>query len=321
VVNFSFPKSAMDWKIEDIDQLINLRDIEGINFDFKSKNFHEGKGLAKHICAMANVVGGYIILGIEEDKDIHQRLIGFRKDGFLLGEEDKVKNDIFNFVSKIEPFPEVETHTIQNNDNKTFYYVIKIFAEDNKKPYFDKNKHICYIRLGNESLPADRLIILNLYSKYEEKRKEFFYLKVAIDQLKENFNQTIYEINQFDEEFHLSKRDVLAYIDTKLVKEQIAKVDWKLIGDTRFLLGNTHSMEGFQLIGLYHYVNKIEKINLFIQKFNNLESISDKFKIIEILKQSPYYFGQNGQGTKEIIGQLDSLSTKIDNLLNKNVGI
>jgi hypothetical protein len=60
---------------------------------------------------------------------------------------------------------------------------------------------------------------------------------------------------------------------------------------------------------------------LFIQKFNNLESISDKFKIIEILKQSPYYFGQNGQGTKEIIGQLDSLSTKIDNLLNKNVGI
>jgi hypothetical protein len=106
-------------------------------------------------------------------------------------------------------------------------------------------------------------------------------------------------------------------IYTKLFKDEIAKVDWELIGETRYLLSNTHSIDGSQLIGFYHYINKIEKINMFIQKFYNLESISNKLKIIEILKQTPYYFGQNGQGTKEIICQLDSLSKKIDNLLNK----
>jgi len=41
------------------------------------------------------------------------------------------------------------------------------------------------------------------------------------------------------------------------------------------------------------------------------------FKILEIFKHNPYYFGENGQGAKEIIGQLDSLSTKIANLSNK----
>jgi len=60
-----FPQKLTDWTLNHINEYIKLRDIEGIRFDFKSRNFNEGKGLSTHICAMANVIGGFIVLGID----------------------------------------------------------------------------------------------------------------------------------------------------------------------------------------------------------------------------------------------------------------
>ena len=56
-------------EIRNINELIKSKDIEDIRFDFKSQDLTEGKGLSPHLCAMANRVGGFIILGIEENKN------------------------------------------------------------------------------------------------------------------------------------------------------------------------------------------------------------------------------------------------------------
>jgi predicted HTH transcriptional regulator len=169
---FSFPQNHSQWTLEHIDELIKLKDIEGVNFDFKSKDFSQGKGLVNHICAMSNVIGGYIVLGVDEHKE-NGELIRFKKNGFSFGEEDKVKQSIFNYASQIEPLSSVDLSRIIEKDSKTFYYVIQIYSIDNNKPYFVKTTKLCYIRMGNRSEPVDRFTILNLYSKFEEKRKDF----------------------------------------------------------------------------------------------------------------------------------------------------
>ena len=311
---FSFPQNLIEWKLGHIDELIKLKDIEGVDFDFKSKNLSQGKGLATHICAMSNVIGGYIVLGVDEYKE-NGVLIGFKKNGFSIGEEDKVKQSVFNCASQIEPLPNVDISSITENDSKTFYYVIKILSIDNNKPYFLKNTKLCYIRMGNRSEPADRFTILNLYSKFEEKRKDFSYLKTAISQLKEDFSQTIHEINLLNEN-SITNRTILTTIDTKIVKGLMIKVDWQFFGDTRYLLGETTIGET-QKTGFYHYLKKIEKINIYIKKFNSLQNVSDKYKIIETLQGSSNYLLPQGQGTKEIMGQLDVIVSKIDIFLNK----
>ncbi|MGB8033507.1 MAG: ATP-binding protein [Nitrososphaeraceae archaeon] len=60
--------------------LVSLRDIEGEGFDFKGPEFSE---LSNHICAMANTSGGYIVLGIGEDRNVEtDHFIGFKKKSF-----------------------------------------------------------------------------------------------------------------------------------------------------------------------------------------------------------------------------------------------
>jgi hypothetical protein len=308
----SFPEKLTDWKLIHINEFIKLKDIEGIRFDFKSKNFNDGKGLSTHICAMANVIGGFIVLGIDDVKDKDGNL-EFKKNGFSVGEEDIVKHNIFNHLSHIEPLPNIDIISIPEEDFQTFYYVIQIFLDDNKKPYFLKNKNLCYIRIGNKSEPADRLTILNLYSKFEEKRNEFFYLEKAIIQLKENFSRVIHDMDQIKAPY-ISELDILVPIDTKLVKDLITKVEWHLIGEPRYMLGETNIGKS-QIIGLNHYIDKIEKINLYIQKFNSINDTTKKFQIIETIKDSPNFFHSTGQGTIDMLNQLTGVCTKIEQSL------
>ena len=65
----------MIWKIDTINKLINLRDIESEDFDFKGK---EIKGLSTPLCVFSNTHGGFIVLGIDEIKN-NQIITGFKK--------------------------------------------------------------------------------------------------------------------------------------------------------------------------------------------------------------------------------------------------
>ena len=66
------PNKLEDFTQEKIKELMKIQSIESETFDFKRTiNKQEKYGLRgeKHICAMLNTFGGFIILGIDEDKE------------------------------------------------------------------------------------------------------------------------------------------------------------------------------------------------------------------------------------------------------------
>jgi predicted HTH transcriptional regulator len=60
------PERIEDWDLQTLNKLVTLRDIERESFDFKGPKFQD---LSDHICAMANTAGGYLVLGIDENKN------------------------------------------------------------------------------------------------------------------------------------------------------------------------------------------------------------------------------------------------------------
>lgn len=55
------PTETLDWNIDILNKLVEIRKIETDDLDFKS----DYKDLSKHICAFANYSFGQMILGIE----------------------------------------------------------------------------------------------------------------------------------------------------------------------------------------------------------------------------------------------------------------
>ena len=174
------PQNLEGWKLETIDTLIKLRDIESEDFDFKGT---ELKNLANHICAFANTHGGYLVLGIDEEKN-NNALIGFKKNGFKITKEDYIKNEIRNHHVRIEPTPEIETKIIQDHDR--FYVIIHIENNQIKKPYFVNEKG-CFVRIGPSTNIASRNIVLSLFSDVNRQIQDLENLRASVLILKEDF--------------------------------------------------------------------------------------------------------------------------------------
>lgn len=177
------PEKPQDWSIDDIDNLIQILSIESETFDFKGRRFNDKHNeLYKDICTMANTAGGYIVLGIGEEKTTDGRTLRFTKEGFAKGEEDKVNQSIANSVYLIEPTPSTEqVRPIYERNGRTFYAIIKINSIDVHKPHFGKDRNLqCYVRIGSSSKPAGRTAILNLFSDYREKKASVEGLRIAV---------------------------------------------------------------------------------------------------------------------------------------------
>jgi predicted HTH transcriptional regulator len=110
------PDKLEDWNIQIIDCLIPLRDIESETFDFKSADFKE---LSIHLCAMANTLGGTIVLSIDEVKDQQGHLTKYKKTGFVNNnKEDNVRNRVNNAMVNVEPIPKVSIRNVSDTNNK-----------------------------------------------------------------------------------------------------------------------------------------------------------------------------------------------------------
>lgn len=112
----------------------------------------EPEELAKHIVALANFQGGYIIFGVGDDKSI----VGIKKE--------KLEEWIMNICrNNIEPsiIPEYEEIVLEDK-NLT---VLKIHSYAYEKPYasLDRGRRIHYIRAGTTSRPATREEIRRLF--------------------------------------------------------------------------------------------------------------------------------------------------------------
>jgi predicted HTH transcriptional regulator len=97
------PNDLAKWDINLINKLITILSIEGDNFDFKTQ---EGlkDDLLNDICGMANISGGFIVIGIDEIKN-GKTITEFKKRGFKIGLEDEIQKKLTNYLYEVEPTP------------------------------------------------------------------------------------------------------------------------------------------------------------------------------------------------------------------------
>ncbi len=250
------PQKLEDWNLNVINELINYPDIESENFDFKK----EPNELSEHICAMANTVGGFIVLGIEEEKATDGKtIIRFKKSGFRGGEQDYITRQVGNQIIVIEPTPSLNISNILDGDK--FFTIIKIENENSKKPFILKDKGQCYVRIHNSSRPASRTTILKLFSSSIKEKKDVEVLKIACLITKElllHSGETISFTN-----FQSSMK--IPIVDLTLLRAVILKADWFLM--ERDLLGAHNSAGGYSS-GISSTLHKIGQMNTYIKSYN-----------------------------------------------------
>ena len=162
--------------------LTELADVDE-NFFFEFKNDAESNDkLLKEISALSNTYGGYVFIGVENDKSI---------SGCTTWTEERIHNVIYNGITPV-PIFDVKSFFIDQNT----VIIIKI-EEGNMPPYITRKGKI-YIRLSSGSMPIqDSSTLLQLYNKREDKLKRLS-RKIELDPI--------------DDRNHLTP-DLCAYLD------------------------------------------------------------------------------------------------------------
>ncbi|MDD7306768.1 MAG: helix-turn-helix domain-containing protein [Peptoniphilaceae bacterium] len=138
---------------------MNLKDYLGETnlYDKKEKlERNKPKSWLKSVSAFANGQGGKLIFGVNEDNTI----LG-------LSDYQEVSENISEIIkTKMDPNPEIDME-IKVSDGKVVL-ILSVFARKNT-PYFvvDGGTRTAYKRIGNQSVPANRIDLFNLSLKGE----------------------------------------------------------------------------------------------------------------------------------------------------------
>ncbi len=188
----------------DVETFLNNADLDE-NFFVEFKNDEvTTRGLAKEICAFSNTFGGYIFLGIEDDKTI---------TGCVKWTEEKINNV---FRDLIHPNPPFDIKRLSKNGKKI--YVIRI--DEGGNPPYITNSGIIYERISSSSNPVSDSSTIN---RILEKRKDNIKKienKLYIEPIKDNINNLC---GYLDFGFSIISRDV-SKIAEKLLNADFEKV-------------------------------------------------------------------------------------------------
>lgn len=164
----------------DIRQLID----EATEYDKKAElESKRPKSWCKSISAFANGIGGILVFGVTND-DEFIGLSNAEKDAELISEQIKTHlNPIPNFVLSFKSI-----------DDKKFI-VVDVKA-GNQTPYYYEGdgQLIAYIRVGNESVPAEPIKLRELVLKgsgetYDALKSKYDYSNMAFTKLKSVYKQ------------------------------------------------------------------------------------------------------------------------------------
>lgn len=151
------------------------------------------KSWLKSVSAFANGEGGALIFGVSDD----DQLVGITQVKEVL---EKISEAVRLHMN---PVPEINLKVYHENGRN---FVVLFVAAGDETPYYyvgDGNL-IAYIRVGNESIPADsqslrRLILKGNYMTYDNMESKFAYHDVSFLQLKGFYaKQTGSELTDFD---------------------------------------------------------------------------------------------------------------------------
>ena len=136
----------------DIVDFLQRIDEENFFFEFKSDDISP-KHLMKEISALANTYGGYLFLGVNDDKSI---------GGCKKWTENRIHNSIHDLIS---PIPNFDVRKFQHKG--AIFFVIKI-EEGTTPPYITNDGEI-YERISSGSYKIQEAsTLLQLYKKRED---------------------------------------------------------------------------------------------------------------------------------------------------------
>lgn len=287
-----------DWDIKTIDYWIRSNMQEHDTFDFKEKI---SKNLERHIAAFANTSGGYLILGIAENK----KPKSLSKKGFLHKEKDMITNQISVTCNLISPVPKLEIKYICEND--VFYMVLKIVEEVSKKPFIVNNSGTCYIRVGSTTQPASRSTMINLFAASITYRQNVENLRAACILVKASLSQITTYVDKISPEDQTRP----ALVDLTLLKSSAQNTMGFIIENK--LLGYTDTSSS--ITGITTVINILEQLNAQISAYNTSIDDAIKRKIKNIIQFEASSLACAIR--QEVPKILDDIIKKTDEFLNK----
>lgn len=217
-------KDFLKLKFSDIEKFLDEYDEDESFFvEFKNDSI-SNKDLVKEICAFSNTFGGYVFIGIEDDKRI---------TGCQNWTEEKINNSIRNLM---DPTPEFNIKKLIKNDIKIF--VIKV--EEGCMPPYITNKGVIYERISSSSFPIkDSSTINRMIDKRKENIKKIEN-KLYIPPINENINNLC---GYLDFGFSMSFRNL------KVVTDEILHANYEAVSEVLRKTNNSYSISrvGFSI--------------------------------------------------------------------------
>lgn len=142
---------------EDIEILLEGDNDENFFFEYKNDDV-DNKKLIKEISAFSNTYGGYIIIGVDDDK----KILGCSK-----WNEQKIHTTIHDSIT---PIPNFDVKKVSIDEEKNIY-IIKI--EEGSHPPYITNTGKIYERVSSGSFPINESSkLIQLYYKREDQNKK-----------------------------------------------------------------------------------------------------------------------------------------------------
>jgi predicted HTH transcriptional regulator len=158
-----YTKPANDIGWDDVDSFCQEGIPEGAHLDYK-RDFPSN--LEKTIAAMANTLGGVILIGVEEDDESKPKL-PLRGVKFQKGLSERVTSII---LSNVTPpvFPDIAV--CRNSDGDKAVVVIRV-PQSHQTPHAINRNTQVYLRTGNRNSPEDLARIDEIEWLREHRRK------------------------------------------------------------------------------------------------------------------------------------------------------
>ena len=162
MIMVNIPKHVDEWTIGVITDLLHQGYDESQTLEFKKSVNQESDRIAKTVCAFANTNGGFLIFGIDADrqKNYHERIVGVQNT-------DQLKRQIIDKINNLQPhipsgFLQFKKNNIHlPNDN---VIVILQVLRSIMGPHQYEYKFYKRLPDGNESMNADEIkdLVINL---------------------------------------------------------------------------------------------------------------------------------------------------------------
>lgn len=169
-------------RFRDIEKFLSESGDENFFFEFKSDD-EEPKKLIKEISAFANTYGGYILLGVNDDKTI---------GGCKKWTEQRIHITIHDSIT---PIPNFDVKKFTSKGKHIF--VIKI--EEGATPPYITNRGDIYERVSSGSFPIKESIKLD--QLYQKRKDELIRIKNIIElpslEIDSNFPQNVFAYLDF----------------------------------------------------------------------------------------------------------------------------